>query len=189
MSTARLTQPLTWGLHFPFMGEGQPDAVAVGPFRTWLDAQPRGARADAARALGVQQAAITNWLTRGIPKSQVRAVASLMGVSTDEYYELAGGGTTVKSTRGSGGAGEALTDTEREVLGYVRQKDAVFQALSKAMLAAFRLIAVERTGQHRTQIVGSQTPSAARRFQARGIGRGKNHSPTLQKGKRLRKST
>lgn len=52
-----------------------------------LDRLPkRGDRAAFAKKLSVSSQDITNWAKRGIPHAKVRAVATALGMTTDQYY-------------------------------------------------------------------------------------------------------
>ena len=86
------------------MPKPMPKSYPSAPLRKWLDARDKGARAELARKLDIDQANITNWLARGIPAYRLRDVCAAINIPQDEYLAQVGL-LPPKSKRGNTSAG------------------------------------------------------------------------------------
>ena len=60
------------------------------PLIKWLDEQPKGAKSDLARTLGVLPQHVTNWLSRGIPGNVFPNLVVAIGTNVEDYLVAAG---------------------------------------------------------------------------------------------------
>jgi hypothetical protein len=71
------------------------------PLAEYFQGKPRGAKAEAARAMGLpRQGIITNWIARDhIPGDKLPIVANYLGITVDEYLHRAGAIRAPSSTQ------------------------------------------------------------------------------------------
>lgn len=97
MQTISLQRGVTARIHhsLDFVAMKKPRArgerIPAKPLKIWLENQPRGAKADFCRSLGISAAILTNWFARDLlPADRLRATALAMAVSESEYRSRAG---------------------------------------------------------------------------------------------------
>src|SRR4030095_13081774 len=88
--TRRGTTYAELGLNFPCMAQNRQHYSAK-PLAEYFQGKPRGAKAEAARAMGLpRQGIITNWIARDhIPGDKLPIVANYLGITVDEYLHRA----------------------------------------------------------------------------------------------------
>lgn len=84
----------------PRMGrqKAKPDTVPAAPLFEWFKGDKK--RRAQLRAAGYSDGRITNWKSRGIPRSEVGEVGAVMGISYEQYLTLAGIAAPLKSSHG-----------------------------------------------------------------------------------------
>lgn len=98
-------------------------------------------KAQAARKLGVQQANLTNWLSRGIPAGKIPDVAVLCELTTDEYRLEAGLAKFSKAKQGKLASAPHAADFDALPAGlqdYIERKTRELRALHEALPAWLR---------------------------------------------------